>query len=338
MGRQGEGAGPRSFPHPRRAAPGRTAVAIAPVHANAPTQDFVWRLVSARCRRTGQPAIAVDVLASTHAFRPPLTAQLPGANQGSSWATRARAASLPAQPATSWPTRSGRCRVCYDQRRESEGSGGDQEGPEPWAAQLSGNQGRKGWATKLWAASGLLQSGKGGRSRLWAAGLPAAIDAGMGDRARGCARPKASQADGQTSGRWSRAKAGDARARPPGQRRELNQALWRRSGTSAMIFGGAQNRALAPEQPARPPPTLVEDGRCCRWDGAVELGPPLEGDRRWRSVAGAADFSSAPLEGQPAAGSSARRRRSRGLWLPERLSSARRAVRSSGSPSAPAAR
>ena len=222
MGRQGEGAGPRSFPHPRRAAPGRTAVAIAPVHANAPTQDFVWRLVSARCRRTGQPAIAVDVLASTHAFRPPLTAQLPGANQGRSWATRLGQGRCPPQPATSWPTRSGRCRGLLRSAKGSrEGSGRltIREGwpRRPWAAQLSGNQGRKGWATKLWAASGLLQSGEGGRSGSGQRGLPTAIDDGMGDRARGCARSKASQADGQTSGRWSRAKAGDARARPPGQ-------------------------------------------------------------------------------------------------------------------------
>ena len=136
MGRQGEGAGPRSFPHPRRAAPGRTAVAIAPVHANAPTQDFVWRLVSARCRRTGQPAIAVDVLASTHAFRPPSQPSCPAQIREAVGRRDPGQRRCPPQSATSWPTRSGRCRGRLRSATGSrEGSGrltiseGGREGP-----------------------------------------------------------------------------------------------------------------------------------------------------------------------------------------------------------------
>ena len=341
MGRQGEGAGPRSFPHPRRAAPGRTAVAIAPVHANAPTQDFVWRLVSARCRRTGQPAIAVDVLASTHAFRPPSQPSCPAQiREAVSDETLGRVVARRnrRRRGRQGPGGAG---VCYDQRRVVEKALGGLRSGKGGREALGGaavwQSGKKGLGDQALGSQRSVTIRGGWPIRLWAAGLPTAIDAGMADRARGCARPKASQADGQTSG----AGAGQGRRRPRSPARAKSQ-LTRPSGgsgqASAMILGGAQNRALAPEQPARPPPTLVEDGRCCRWDGAVELGPPPGGRPAVEVGRRSGRFSSAPLARATGGGIASRRRRSRGLWLPERLSSARRAVRSSGSPSAPAAR
>ena len=214
MGRQGEGAGPRSFPHPRRAAPGRTAVAIAPVHANAPTQDFVWRLVSARCRRTGQPAIAVDVLASTHAFRPPLTAQLPGANQ-KEWGDEA--------PGGAAVWQSGKERV----GRPSSGQ------PASVAIREGGRQ-----------RSGQRGCGKGGRQgprqrrcppqsmTAWPIGLAGAL----------------AQRHRKRTGRPAAAGAGQRPATPalarPGKT-QLNQALWRVWDFGHDLWRGAEPRSGA---------------------------------------------------------------------------------------------
>ena len=214
MGRQGEGAGPRSFPHPRRAASGRTAVAIAPVHASAPMQDFVWRLVPARCRRTGQPAIAVDVLASTHAFRPPLTAQLPGANQ-KEWGDEAPSG------AAVW-----------------------QSGKEGLGDQAPGSQRLSQSGRVADNALGSAVAGKGGRQgprqrrcppqsmTAWAIGLAGAL----------------AQRHRKRTGRPAAAGAGQRPATPalarPGKT-QLNQVLWMVWGFGHDLWRGAEPRSGA---------------------------------------------------------------------------------------------
>jgi hypothetical protein len=320
MDRQGEGGGQRRSPHPTgMALQGRCR--SDPAWLTGRHRISFGARVSSWSPGWREPGIAVHVLvylASTHPSQPigPPIRKESDETLGSDVARRNRR-----HRARRWP---GGAAFCYDQRRVIvKALGGLRSGrvAEKTPGDAAVWQSGKGRATALRAAS-LCRNQRAWPRRPWATQPVWQAGKGLGDRARSAqplsqsgARKGPGQRPFACRNRRQRRRAG-----PPGRSLKGILKRWHRpaaaaagqgpatpvrarpgksklsrpsgaSGTSTMTLAARRSAPRRPEQPARPPPILVEGGRCCRWDGSVELSPPLERDRWRRSVAVAADFS-----------------------------------------------